>query len=369
MSEQFLEALALVETVFGSQVNPVREQRDNRYWTPEEEKLLSLITSEGMREAVLRRSQHAIKSRVNLLFKSGRPSSELSEEQEVLCFQWSHIRALTTPMHWQWGQPVPEGVWSPGEGIHLIVVGDGDLTDAAHKRVVAGAAQVDLIAVASRRPGVEVAVINGTRAWNEQVRKGVRTLLKTPRLPNALLQEPEDVRAPVVVAVGPRGIEPRFVDLLPAGVGVIAVIPQSKQLNDILESWKEKRTVTVFQIPHLNATGAAAPLSWVDVRHLPDAGRVTAVKPETALRFAYGYARRYQRLPTSATPEVDALLDGRTTTPGKSIVDLLVKHFQKLLIPYTSEPRGRLILDVREWDDERAAQPPKMHPLNARAGL
>ncbi|GAA0523597.1 hypothetical protein [Deinococcus depolymerans] len=351
-------------------MNPAGSTRSDRYWTPEEDRLLALMAApelEDVQDVLLRRSEEAVRYRRKAV--KGQLAAVLSYEEACLCYWWSQLRSPRTPLQWVRGDPLPVDVWSPGGAAHIVVVGESDLRDDGHRRIVAGAAQVDLIAAASSRLDVEVMVVNGTRAWDEQVRRGVRSLLGSSRLPNGLLKVPAAVRASAVLAVGPRGMNVRQLDLLPPGTGVIAVMVQSPGLDAQLRLWEAVRTVRTFRVEHLNSMDAACPVTWADVPYLPDDGRVTAATPDVAVRFAYAYAKRHQRLPRSATPEVDSLLGGRREGLGQGIVGRMVSHFQSLLTPYVGRDRGALTLDVGRWEDERVTIPVGNDPMREKAGL
>lgn len=367
MSAALLEALRLVETIFGSQSNPEQVSRRDRYWTPEELRLLDLLKGKNRSRictSILRRTPASIDKRSGL--KTGASEdAKLTDRDAHLCYQWSQLRNTSTPLQWQWGERPEEDVWSPGTGLHVVLVGSGVLIDEAHKRIVAGAAQIDLIAEAGRRPGVEAVVIDDQPAWQEQVRRGLRTLMKTDRLPNNLLRCPTTVTAPVVLAVGPRGLRPRQYKLLPHGVGVVMVMVQNEALDRDLTEWKRHfDQVRVFPVPRLNASGATCGLTWADLPHLPDHGLVHAVTPEAAVRFAYAYALIHKCLPAPATSEVEALLLGQREVAAGTIVGQLIQRFQEELKQYRHKPRGTLKVDVQDWNDERSTTLP--YPIRAR---
>lgn len=381
-----IEALSLLEEIYGVQVDPPSVSRAGQRWTPEEERLLLLTMEKGKdqkgketvlrqdgmddsRIALLTRTVESLEERMLQLHGATFPKASLSEEECQLGYQWRHLKAAQEPMRWQQGDRLPRHAWEPGPGdVHLIVVGNDNM-DAKFRPLQLGAAQVDLAASAIRQ-GVEIAMMDDRPTWHEHVRKGVNRTLRHlgTKAPRNSYRSPEQLRTTRVLALGPAGFTPAHLDRLPAHLGIIAVTVAPSQLEEAIETHDPARRVTRYHCPRLNETGMTLPITWRDLPHIPDEGTVSTYMTDVAIRFIDVYVRRSRRFPSIDDATLQVLLAPQDT---QTVVGLLVHHFQKSLRQWVQVYRegpnrqiSPLVIQleappddkVARWVNERARQ-------------
>lgn len=387
-----LKALALVEDIFGTRVDPPSVSRIGQRWTPEEDQLLQLTLSpqedgeaNDRREGLLSRTIEAVDLRVKDIKKREaagelKTATEfLTVEESDLCSQWRRLKAPRESMHWLQGDQVAEQAWEPAPGdLHLIVVGH-DSVDRKFRPLQLGAAQVDLAASAIMK-GVEIALMSDRTTWHEHLRKGVnRTLAHFGRkAPRNTYRAPEQLKTARALILGPGGFTPEHLDRLPAQLGVIAVTVAPTDVD--VKVTHPARRVTRFSVGRLNESRMTLPVTWQNLEHIPQEGTVSTFMPDVAIRCVDAYVRRHHRLPDIDDATLTALL---APQDPKTIVGQLMLHFQARLKrhieAYGTRPEQKssdLIIRLSpppdektaRWLDERAKQRTRMNHLNAKGG-